>query len=127
MRIDARISDVYAGQQARLQTGNLSAMSFSAAMDKAMADQSEKVDFSNMTRQEIRDWMSGQLHSEKMTFKESFPFLLLVGNGLDDTRHDFIQKARGCIKFALSHGDEKSVKRWEAALQIMQKAMSETE
>jgi hypothetical protein len=130
MRIDARISDVYTGQQARRQTGNLSATSFSAAMDKAMANQSEKVDFSNMSIQELRDWMNGQLKSGEMPDEAVLPFVLMAGGGTAPdltARHNFIQEMRGTIQFSLEHGDKESVKRKEAALQMMLKAMSWTE
>jgi hypothetical protein len=97
-------------------------------MDKAMANQSEKVDFSNMTRKELFDWMHGQLRSGKMTFDESHAFLFLSsGNGFDDIQHDFIQKARGVIQFELEHNNQSMLKKYEAALQMMQKVMSETE
>jgi hypothetical protein len=129
MRIDARISEVYAGQQARLQNGGRAGVSFSDAMDAAKANYSERVDFTNMTRQELIDWMGSQLRSGEMTFDESHPFLILTftGNAPEDTRYNFVQKARGCIQFALSRNDEKSLKMWESCLHIMQKAMSETE
>jgi hypothetical protein len=96
-----------------------------------MANQSEKVDFSNMTRQELRDWMNGQIKSGKMTVEESFPIGIAAGGGTEPdnltARHDFIQEMRGAIQFSLEHGDEKNVKGKEAALQMMLKAMSGTE
>ena len=131
MRIDARIGDVHAGQQARRQNGGCAGASFSDAMNKATANYSENVDFTNMTCQELRDWMSSQIRSGKMTLAGSLPiFMLTVRGGADvpeDTRYNFIQIAREGIQFALSHNDEKVVRLLEAGLRIMQKAMSETE
>jgi hypothetical protein len=62
-----------------------------------------------MTCQELRDWMGDQLRSGKMTFDESHPFLILAfqGDAAEDTRYNFIQRARGSIEFALSRNDEK--------------------
>ena len=130
MKIDESISNVHAGQQARLQADGRADGSFSAAMDKAKASYSENVDFTNMTRQELIDWMSGQIRSGKMTFDESHPFLFMTVVGMnapEGTRYNFMQEARGALQFALSHNDENKVRFWEAGLQIMQKAMSETE
>jgi hypothetical protein len=130
MRIDARISEVYAGQQARLQNGGRAGASFSDAMDAAQANYSEKVDFTNMTRQELMDWMGSQIRSGKMTFDESHPFLMMTVIGMNspaDMRFNYLQEARGCIQSALSRNDASKTKFWEASLLTMQKAMSETE
>jgi hypothetical protein len=129
MRIDAT-NGSYAGQYAR-PSGARAATSFSAVMGEAMEKYSGRVDFTHMTRQELIDWMSGQLHSGEMTFDESLPiFLLTVRGGADvpeNTRYNFIQEAREGIEWAVSHNDEKKLEWLETCLRIMQKAMSEPE
>jgi hypothetical protein len=127
MRIDAT-NDSSAGQYAR-PSGARAATSFSAVMSAAMEKYSGQVDFTNMTRQELIDWMGDQLRSGKMTLDESHPFLFLtVREGApEDTRYNFMQEVRGNIQFALSRNDEKKVRFWEAALRVMQNTMSEPE
>jgi hypothetical protein len=131
MRIDARISEVYAGQQARLQASNRSATSFSAAMDAAKANYSEKVDFTNMTRQELEDSINSLYFSGKISFDELRTLVWTTAAGgidvPDDTRYNFIQIAREGIEGALWRKDETKLKLLETGLRIMQKVMSETE
>ena len=131
MKIDESISNVHAGQQARLQADGRADGSFSAAMDKAKASYSENVDFTNMTRQELIDWMSGQIRSGKMTLEESRSLVWATMAGgtdvPDDTRYNFMQMAREGIEGALWHKDETKLKLLEAGLRIMEKVMSGTE
>jgi hypothetical protein len=128
MRIDAT-NNSYAGQYAR-PSGVRAAPSFSATMSEAMEKYSGQVDFTNMTRQELIDWMSGQLRSGEMKFEESLPiFLMTVRGGADvpeDARYNFIQEAREGIEWAVSHNDKTKLEWLESCLEIMQKAMSES-
>lgn len=89
--------------------------------------------FTGMTRQELFDWMNGQIASGKMSLQESTPFLSMTvkvsavsGQALDmatDTeRIDFMERARQGIAFSLSHFDRENAARLQRALQIMQQA-----
>jgi hypothetical protein len=83
------------------------------------------VDFTNMTRWELWDWMNSQISSGKMTVEESSPFLAmtLVGeNKPDDTRFDFMQLACWGIDYAITRNDKVTLKMLEFAVQIMQEA-----
>jgi hypothetical protein len=128
MRIDA--TNGSSAQAARFQINSHATKSFSAAMSEATEKYSGQVDFTDMTRQELIDWMSGQLRSGEMKFEESLPvFLMTVRGGADvpeNTRYNFIQEAREGIKWAVSHNDKTKLEWLETCLEIMQKAMSES-
>jgi hypothetical protein len=127
MRIDAT-NDSSAGQGARIRF-NGRATSFSAVMNEAMEKYSGQVDFTRMTRQELIDWMNGQLRSGKMTMEESWPFLVMTlagENAPEGTRYDYLQLTRGAIQGASSRKDEANLKIFEFALQIMQERRSES-
>ena len=91
-----------------------------------------QADFSNMTRQEMFDWMNDQIRSGKMSFDESSPFLgmtmkISVATGqpvdmaTDTTRINFTEKARLGIAGAVSRNDPDAAKRLQAALDTMLK------
>lgn len=90
------------------------------------------IDFTSMTRQEMFDWMNGQIRSGKMSFEESTPFLGMtlkisaatgqpVDMATDMTRINFMNKARLGIEGALSRHDSDSAERLQLALEIMQR------
>lgn len=92
----------------------------------------QSADFSNMTRQEMADWMNDQIRSGKMSFDESSPFLgmtmkISVATGqpvdmaTDTTRVNFTEKARLGIAGAVSRNDPDAAKRLQAALDTMLK------
>ena len=94
--------------------------------DAVLADTS----VTSMTRQELFDWMNGQLRDGEMTFDESSAFLgmtlkisAVTGEQMDlatDTsRIDFTEKARQGIEFYRSHFDDASVDRLQDALDKM--------
>jgi hypothetical protein len=123
MRIDATGNS--SAQSARFPIHGHTAKSFAAVMGETLEKYSGQADFTNMTRQELIDWMNSQLHSGKMTFEESSPFLAmtLTGmNALGDTRYNYMQLAREGIEYAITHHDEATLKLLEIAVQIMQEA-----
>lgn len=86
-----------------------------------------------MTRQDMRDWVNTQIRSGEMSLDDSRPFMAMtmkipVNSGLggevalggDDTRYDFMQKARDGIQGALSRNDETTLKMLKSAMSIMQ-------
>jgi hypothetical protein len=78
------------------------------------------LNFSNLTRQELRDWINSEIHSGYMTVKESVPLVALtVGIETDNERCDFIAMARGGLEGALARGDEDAAEHMRAALKIM--------
>ncbi|WP_300757944.1 hypothetical protein [Janthinobacterium sp.] len=92
----------------------------------------QQADFSNMTRQEMRDWVNGEIKNGRMTLDESSPFMLMtmkvpVGGGAeipaagDSERINFMQRARLGIEGALFRNDAQAAKSLQAALDIMLK------
>ncbi|MFN3317563.1 MAG: hypothetical protein ACK43M_02380 [Allorhizobium sp.] len=88
------------------------------------------LDFTSMTRQELFDWMNGQLRDGEMTFDESSAFLGMtlkisaatgeqVDLETDTSRIDFTEKVRQGIEFYQSHLDDASVDRLQHALDKM--------
>lgn len=87
-------------------------------------------DFTSMTRQELFDWMNGQLRSGEMTFDESSVFLGMtlkvsvatgepVDMATDTSRIDFTEKARQGIEFYQSHFDYAAADAMQHALDRM--------
>lgn len=96
-------------------------------------DGSSGPDFTSMTRQELFDWMNGQIRSGNMTFDESTAFLGMtvklsaatgqpVEMATDTTRIDFTEKARQGIEFYTSLFDYAAVERLQDALDTMQRS-----
>ena len=98
---------------------------------RASPTASEPTDFHNMTRQEMFDWMNGQLQNGKTSFEESGPFLGMtlkisattgqpVDMATDTERFNFVDKARNGIEFALSRYDYDGAERLREAINTMQ-------
>lgn len=91
------------------------------------------VDFTSMTRLEMREWVNEQIRSGKMSLDESLPFMWMTmkipadGTGRevsvlnDAERINFVQRALDGIKGAFSRNDEATRKRLEFALNLMRK------
>ncbi len=90
----------------------------------------EEPDFTNMTRQELFDWMNGQIRGGEMSFDESSAFLGMtlkisattgepVDMATDTSRIDFTEKARRGIEFFQSHFDYASADALQDALNKM--------
>lgn len=93
----------------------------------------ERTDFHSMTRQDLRDWMNGEIRAGRMTLDESTPFvsmtLAIPVNGdwdaLDQTmrteRVDFFALTKAGIEGARWRKDDEAEALLEGALQIMQR------
>jgi hypothetical protein len=89
------------------------------------------MDFTSMTRQEMRDWVNGQIRSGEMSLDDSRPFMAMTmkipvsgGGGElpaadDSDRIDFTQRVRSGIEGALSRNDQTTLKMLKSAMQIM--------
>lgn len=89
-----------------------------------------KVDFTKMTRQDMRDWVNEQILSGKMSLEESSTFVSmtlnspvesyqLVDNSIDTEYVNFIENVRVEIEGALYNNNSKSIKQLENILDIM--------
>ncbi|WP_010460274.1 hypothetical protein [Acidovorax radicis] len=134
MRVDAGTSYIHTGQRLQASAADHSATSFSAALAETQKEGTMQADFTNMTRQDMRDWVNTQIRSGEMSLDDSRPFMAMtmkipVGGGQggelpaesDGTRYDFTQKVRDGIQGAHSRNDETSLKMLESAMQIIQR------
>jgi len=136
MRVDARSSHLYTAQpsQATAVERSTGATSFSAAMTAAQADGGKQVNFTRMSRQEMRDWVNTQIRGGQMSLDDSRPFMAMtmripvdggssgeVPASSDDTFYDFTQKVRDGIQGARSRHDETTLKMLESAMQTMRR------
>lgn len=143
MKIDTTSSHQYASQRTKTQCpiGRAdSSASFASILKtkttqaipagSSMSTDANQPDFTNMTRQEMFDWMNEQIASGNMSFEESSPFLAMtvkvsvatgqpVDMSTDNTRINFIEKASMGIEGALSRNDRELVKSLQMALEIM--------
>ena len=114
-------------------------VSFSAVLTAATESASrpdatgvKQADFTNMTRQEMRDWTNDRICSGQMSLDDSQPFMAMTmkipvngstGGELpaanDGERFDFTQKVRAGIEGALSRNDEVTRKMLESAMTVM--------
>jgi hypothetical protein len=139
MRVDAGKNYLYANQRPQASAADRSTTSFSAALTATQADSTKHADFTNMTRQGMRDWVNTQIRSGETSLDDSSPFMAMtmkipVGGGIggdlpaesDGTRYDFTQKVRDGIQGALSRNDETSVKMLESAMKLIQSYQGQT-
>jgi hypothetical protein len=140
MRVEASTSYLTVSQ--RPLSADRATASFAAALNATQADstkQTKQVDFSSMTRQEIRDWANAQIRSGEMSLDDSRPFMAMtmkipVAGGLggeipaesDGTRYDFMQQVRDGIQGALSRNDDTTLKMLQSAMSIMQQKQGQT-
>lgn len=136
MRIDAG-SHVYQSQPS-LKVSRPTASDSSAAEAAAANSLSgiAQTDFTSMTRQQLSDWMNGQIRSGAMSLDESTPFLGMtlkidvqtmqpVDMASDTTLVNFMDKAQQGIAGALSRGDQDGAARLQAALDTMHRAQGQ--
>ncbi|MFA7382607.1 MAG: hypothetical protein WC001_04085 [Desulfurivibrionaceae bacterium] len=94
-----------------------------ALIDSSTPNHVNQVDFTNMTRQEMYDWMNGQIRSGNMSFADSRPFLGMTFKdsniSTDTTRINFFDKARQGIELALSSNNQDMAERLRMAIEIM--------
>lgn len=134
MRIDAGSSVYQAGAVTAAASSISGGTSKPAASEEAAGASPggiSRLDFTSMTRQQLFDWMNGQLRSGAMSFEESAPFLGMtlridaatgrpVDMASDPTPINFMQRARDGIAGARSFGDLAGAARLQAALATMQ-------
>lgn len=107
---------------------------FSAALATAQTDGTERPDFTDMSRQALRDWVNGRIRSGEMSLDESRPFMAMgmkiavdgnpggeVPAVADGTRYDFVQKMRAGMAHAQARNDHATQAMLAAALQTMQR------
>ncbi len=141
MKIDAGTSYLQASQRAQSPaTARNDQTSFADVLATATAGQSgsgtsgvKPVDFTNMTRQQMRDWSNDQIRSGKMSLDESRPFMAMTmkipvngGSGevpaaSDGERFDFTRKVRAGIEGAVSRNDDVTRQMLQSAMAIMQR------
>jgi hypothetical protein len=135
MRVDAGVSastTVRRSPPTAASSGQ--ATSFAQALAGARKDGAAQIDFTRMSRQEMRDWVNTQIRSGGMSLDEGRPFMAMtmkvavqadpageVPASADGTRADFMQKARDGIQGALSRHDETTLKMLQSALLTMQR------
>ncbi|MFN7091770.1 MAG: hypothetical protein ACK4P4_14555 [Allorhizobium sp.] len=138
MKVDTATNTLFSGSR-NLSGTRAETQEFRAMLSATTADTSEVTssnaeeeapDFTSMTRQELFDWMNGELRSGEMSFDESSPFLGMtlkisaltgepVDMATDATRIDFTKKARQGIDFFQSHFDYAAADALRAALDRM--------
>lgn len=135
MRINAGSSTYQPGTVAAVPSARSSGVSQAMAPPETAGASSggvSRLDFTSMTRQQLFDWMNGQLRSGAMTFEESVPFLGMtlrvdaatgrpVDMASDPTPVDFMRRARDGVAGARSFGDLAGAARLQAALATMQR------
>ncbi len=121
------------------QTGSAKAAPTTTSMldntsspDEGSSSGVAQTDFTNMTRQQLFDWMNGQIRSGAMSLKDSSSFLGMTisldqGSGKvvdmasDPTRINFVQRASDGLSGALWRGDTDQAARLQSALDTMQR------
>lgn len=96
--------------------------------------QETTVDFSQMSSNEMRNWINNQLKEGKMSLDESAHFLPMTiaipieNNDLQSNilnkKINFFEKTLSGIQGALSRNDQKSAQQLQAALNIMKQNQS---
>jgi len=97
----------------------------------APTDTAKKVDFTSMTRQDLKDWINNQISSGEMSLDDSTGFVGMTLNGMsvDDVTmgasknnetFDYIHLMRAGIEGAKSRNEsEATIKRFEGTLLTM--------
>ncbi|MFT3937801.1 hypothetical protein [Rhodopseudomonas sp.] len=106
----------------------------SAAATKSGSGGVQKTDFTQMTHQQLFDWINSKIASGEMSFDESSTFISMTvsmpvdGSSLapDDTQKvDFMQSVRSGMERALQTNDTDLFARLQTALQTMQRFQGE--
>ncbi|PKO65832.1 MAG: hypothetical protein CVU22_18180 [Betaproteobacteria bacterium HGW-Betaproteobacteria-16] len=132
MRVDSGTNYINASRRPKASPVDRSTMSSSIAPTATHADRTKAVDFTKMTRQDMRSWINAQNRSGEMSIDDGLTFLAMtmkipIGGGPelpvegDETRYDFRQKVHDGIQGAVSHNDQTSLKKQESAMQIIQR------
>jgi len=140
MKINTDSHPTFTTQRAQAASAtNTQSTSFSSALAAATAEAPsvKQANFTSMTRQDLFDWMNGQIRSGNMSLDESTAFLGMtmkvsvatgqpVDMATDTTRINFMEKARAGIEGAMSRNDPDLAKRLQQALTNMQKHLGPT-
>ncbi|UYO51141.1 hypothetical protein KQX64_11700 [Rhodopseudomonas palustris] len=111
-----------------------SASADSAAATKPGSGGVQKTDFTQMTHQQLFDWINSKIASGEMSFDESSTFISMTvsmpvdGSSLapDGTQKvDFMQSVRSGMERALQTNDTDLFARLQSALQTMQRFQGE--
>lgn len=106
----------------------------SAAATKSGSGGVQKTDFTQMTHQQLFDWINSKIASGEMSFDESSTFVSMTvsmpvdGSSLapDGTQEvDFVQSVRSGMERALQTNDTDLFARLQTALQTMQRFQGE--
>ena len=98
-------------------------------VESAQTADNERVGFTDMTRQEMRDWVNNQIRSGEMSVDESRPFMFMTIQGVgesdlqvadDNTHYNFMQMAEDGLNAALQRRDSMTAELLKAALAKMQ-------
>lgn len=137
MRIDT-VASLFQMKPPAQNPGRALAATASEASPVAKPDDGIKVmDFTHMSRQEMRDWLNQQIRSGAMTLDESSPFMAMTmqldansgldtGLGRNDPRGDFTQKVRDGITAARQRHDGTTLHMLESAMRTMQRYQGQT-
>ncbi|MCP9630180.1 hypothetical protein NML43_24065 [Rhodopseudomonas palustris] len=129
----------YAAQSINPWASSAKTATASASGDTSAAPQSnsggvQKTDFTQMTRQQLFDWINSKISSGEMTFDESSTFVSMTlsfradgtSTGLDDTQKvDFMQSVRNGMARAQNTNDSDLFTRLQTALNTMQRYQGE--
>lgn len=133
MKVNTEPNHFYTTQRSQSSAAtSTSPASFASALIAATAETStiQQADFTGMTRKEGFDWMNDQIRGGKMSLDESSPFLGMtmkvsvatgqpVDMATDNTRINFVEKARSGIEGARANNDPELAKRLQAAIDVM--------
>lgn len=134
MRIDAGAGYVLPSQRVQSPAEGVAGASSAPNTLRSEAPASgtaglKQVDFTNMTRQGLFDWMNAQIRSGEMSLDESSAFLgmtlkMPVGGataGLDaQEKLDFMQLAQAGIDWARQRNETSQMQALQNAMRIMQ-------
>ncbi|MDP4535738.1 hypothetical protein Q3O60_06030 [Alkalimonas collagenimarina] len=93
------------------------------------SNEESNVDFRNMSRDDLKEWINDQLQAGNMTLEESVPFMLMTLNldaqTLEPTKGsepvNFMEMAKNVAEFHRSIGNNDSADALDRALEIMRK------
>lgn len=144
MNVNTATSHAYMSQRIQTPVAKNDAASFSATMAAATTEKTppedavvKKADFTNMTRQEMRDWINDQLDSGAMSFEDSVNLVVLtffahsegdqavVDSIVKKERVNFFDITQNIIDFSRSEGDHAAVERYQKTLSFLQQVQSQ--
>ncbi|WP_428239570.1 hypothetical protein [Gynuella sp.] len=134
MRIDAGVNASQLAQaMSSVNQVKSNATNSNSDVQRSATNNVERLDFSNMSRAEMRTWINNEIKSGQMDLDDSSALMAMTmkipvgGAGEvavegDNERFDFVQKAIDGMDAALSNHDQASYERLSMAVQTMQQA-----